>query len=319
MASIAFSGARPGSLDSVSPRALNLMCGRAVVPNAPIEDDPQRNTRMRRSYYEPSPYYEFSTRPAFKAVVPWLIISCVAIFLLQKLPGLKQTAGRFMTTHLALQPLPLLNWRIWQYLTYMFLHGGLLHLLINMLFLYWFGREIETIFGARRFLTFYLTAGVIGGAAHKLFAVANMLPHPVLGASGAVLAVLVAFAVFFPDSRILFLFIFPMKMKHFVLLLVALDLFAVITLTQNGIASMAHLGGAAYGFIYVKYGAGIREALGNWGSRYLPTSETRRARTRARLQFILDKTRTGGLDSLTPREVQFLRKLRGKSREENRP
>jgi hypothetical protein len=133
----------------------------------------------------------------------------------------------------------------------MFLHGGLFHLLFNMLALWMFGMELETIWGSRRFLVFYLVCGLAAGVANILVAPLLGQTAPTVGASGAVFGVLIAFAMLFPDRPIYLYLLLPVKAKYLVTAYIALELFFGITNTTDGIAHVAHLGGAAAGFLLV--------------------------------------------------------------------
>jgi len=150
------------------------------------------------------------------------------------------------------------SFEIWQLVTYSFLHGGLTHLLFNMLALFMFGGDLERVWGGRRFLIYYLVC-VISAAVAQL-AVAAMAggpPHPTIGASGGVFGLLLAFGMLYPRRMIMLLFPpIPMPAWLFVTLYGALELFLGITGTQSGVAHFAHLGGMAGGFIMLQVSRG---------------------------------------------------------------
>ena len=204
-------------------------------------------------------YPRYSTRSTFSndnfpPGVKWLLIINTAIFLVCYLagPGLQ----RHVLTLLALTASGVVGIPpfIWQVFTYMFVHFGTWHLLFNMLALWMFGMPIERTWGTRRFLKFYLTAGVAAGVC---VLIANMLVGdwgiPTIGASGAVFGILVAFGMLFPDAVLLMFFLFPMKAKHAVMIYVALDLLATFG-PNTGVATMAHLGGAAFAYVTLRRG-----------------------------------------------------------------
>jgi membrane associated rhomboid family serine protease len=151
-----------------------------------------------------------------------------------------------LVPYLALIPARLLT-QPWSLLTYMFVHAGFFHLLFNMLALFFFGPPLEQRWGASQFLKFYLLAG-LGGALLSLVFPNQMI----VGASGAVYGVMVAFAVYWPENPIYIYGIFPIKAKWLVLFLVGLSLFYSLTGGASGVAHLAHLGGAAAGFFYLK-------------------------------------------------------------------
>jgi membrane associated rhomboid family serine protease len=147
------------------------------------------------------------------------------------------------------------SFQIWQLVSYGFLHGGLTHLLFNMLALYMFGGEIERLLGTRRYLAYYL-ACVVGAAVAQMIVVGGMNrpPVPTLGASGGVFGLLLAFGMAFPQRRIMLLFPpIPMPAWLFVTLYGALELYLGVTGTRQGVAHFAHLGGMAAGYVLLMY------------------------------------------------------------------
>jgi membrane associated rhomboid family serine protease len=154
------------------------------------------------------------------------------------------------------------GFEVWQLLTYGFLHGGLTHLFFNMFALYMFGGEIERLFGARRFLTYYLVC-VVGAAIAQLVVISNLdsRPVPTVGASGGVFGLLLAFGMAFPQRRIMLLFPpIPMPAWLFVTLYGLLELYLGVTGSGQGVAHFAHLGGMVAGFILLLRWRGNRRA-----------------------------------------------------------
>ena len=146
---------------------------------------------------------------------------------------------------------------IWQLVTYMFLHGGISHILFNMLTLWMMGTELEHKWGTRFFTKFYFVCGIGAGLTHVLlgilpFGFANQFYYPLtIGASGAIFGLLLAYAVYFPTRPILMFFIFPVPAKYFVMILGAIQLMLAAG-GGGGIAYTAHLGGIATGYLYLK-------------------------------------------------------------------
>jgi membrane associated rhomboid family serine protease len=148
--------------------------------------------------------------------------------------------------------------RLWQPVTYMFLHAGPTHILFNMLGLWMFGVELERMWGTRFFLRYYAVTGI--GAAVTTIVVA-LLPFGVtaqtyntvtVGASGALFGILLAFALYFPERPILMAFLFPIPAKYFVIIIGALSYFS----SPGGVAHAAHLGGVIFGYLYLRGGRG---------------------------------------------------------------
>jgi len=150
-----------------------------------------------------------------------------------------------------------------QIATHMFMHGGLMHLLFNMLALYWFGTMVETVWGPKRFLLYYLICGLGAWAIHmgiQWWELEQMGIDPttwngaMLGASGAVFGVMVAFAISFPNMEIRLLFPpIALKAKYFVPIMAAAELFFGVGGVSTGIAHFAHLGGALTGIILIAF------------------------------------------------------------------
>jgi membrane associated rhomboid family serine protease len=153
----------------------------------------------------------------------------------------------------------------WQVVTYGFLHGGLLHLVLNMYALWLFGTRLEYLWGSRRFAAYYLVC-VIGAALAQMVVSEISLAqggdaYPVLGASGGVFGVLLAFGLTFPEARLMLLFPpIPIKAKWFVLIYGVIELTAGVTGTLEGVAHFAHLGGMLTGLLLL-----YRWRLGPWG------------------------------------------------------
>lgn len=146
----------------------------------------------------------------------------------------------------------------WQLVTYSFLHGGWLHLFVNMFALYMFGGPIEALFGAKRFLGLYFASVITAAITQLVFAaVAGGEPFPTIGASGGIFGVLLAYAMYFPNRTIMLLIPpIPMPAWLFVLLYGLLELFFGVTGTEAGVAHFAHLGGMAGAWLLIQYWRG---------------------------------------------------------------
>jgi len=208
---------------------------------------------------------------------------------------------------------------IWQLVTYMFLHGGTWHLVMNMFILWMFGSELERTWGTREFLKFYFVAGVGAGLVNLIFGVFNPATShiPVIGASGAIYGILVAYAMLFPERYVYIYFLIPVKVKFLVIFLVALEFLS--TYRADGIAHFAHLGGALFGFLYLKQN--WRWKLRKWSPEELVRriKEAQAAKkSQGEKEFmeevdeILDKINRVGYENLTRREKKILDKASDK-------
>lgn len=226
--------------------------------------------------------------------------------------------------------------RPWTFLTYMFLHASILHILFNMLMLFVFGPSVEERMGGRSFIVFYLLCGA-GGAAFS-FALQQLVPVPlIIGASGAVLGVAVAFAWYWPNHPV---FVFPLPdpipTKWLVTFLVAFDLVLALLGASTGVAHLAHLGGVGTALLYLKgqdwwatrgerrgrqysessvlvsqpprarRGGSMSPATQRSKSRPRPEPD---ARANAEVDRVLDKIIASGVESLTPAERKFLTEI----------
>ncbi len=200
------------------------------------------------------------TRPNnFPPVIKNLIIINVLFFLatnilvpnLFSFPGYERDG---LMAFFGLFPIQHPYFRPYQLFTHMFTHAGFGHLFFNMFNLWMFGRILENVWGAKRFLTFYLICGIAAAAAHLTFQYITGGYSYAVGASGAVMGVLVAFAYLFPNTELMFIFFpVPIKAKWIVMAMIAFDLFGGLGSGADGIAHWAHLGGAACGFLLVLY------------------------------------------------------------------
>jgi len=256
---------------------------------------------------------------------PWvkgLIIANAVVYFLT----ITVFMGPWLFDVFAFQPQEIAR-RWWTPVTYMFLHGGFLHLAFNMLMLFFFGPAVEDRMGGYRFASYYLVAG-LGGA---VLSFGLMLTTPVAmvyGASGAVFGVALAFAMYWPDAPVyIFPLPMPIKAKWLVIFLATLSLVAAILGARDGVGHLAHLGGFLFGFLFLRSETVIRERGREISSRQqlahvVPPARRRAERSpepqhqtagRAReserhdeLDRVLDKISESGLDSLTPEERRLL-------------
>jgi membrane associated rhomboid family serine protease len=210
--------------------------------------------------------FSFGPGPV-STVLKTLIGANVAMFLLEQIAP--TTIGLF-----GLRPMEVReSFWLWQLVSYMFLHGSLLHILFNMLALWMFGAELERIWGSNEFLKFYFVTGTGAGILTVLF---SFLPFDfsqqlyysnVIGASGAIYGLLLAYALYFPHRPIYMYFVFPVPARIFVLIMGAIAFYESLSPSNGGIANATHLGGLLVGYLYLK-GARTRP-LGELKYRYL--------------------------------------------------
>jgi membrane associated rhomboid family serine protease len=198
-------------------------------------------------------YYTNSTRVFFGGpvtrTVKLLIIVNVAAFLLQSASHL--LGGNFIELYFGLVPTSVTHdLMLWQFVTYMFLHGGIFHLFFNMLTLFMFGNDLERNWGTTPFLNYYFVTGI--GAGVCSWVVAPNSWAVVIGASGAIYGLLLAYGMLYPNRIVLLNFLFPIKIKWLVLIVGAIAFFSSVTGSEPGVANIAHLGGMLVGFLFLK-------------------------------------------------------------------
>jgi len=241
-----------------------------------------------------------------------LLIANGVVYLLQYFIGPQMILGLGLIPRWAWSRLFL-----WQFATYMFLHGGFFHLLINMYALWVFGTEVERMWGARAFYRYYFITGIGAGVIHTLITPLSMIPT--IGASGAVLGVLTAFAVMFPDREItlLLFFILPVRMRArtLALLFAGMSLFSGVLGSTDGVAHFAHLGGMLVGYLYMKHDwqfVALKERYRHWRQkrrmRVVRQKEENLDKLRRLVDQVLDKANEVGMENLTRDEKLLLKK-----------
>ena len=194
------------------------------------------------SYYR----YRFSFGYGLTPIIKKLMIVMGAVFLLQMV----------MSSHISfyLGLVPILVWKkyfLWQLATYIFLHGGITHLLFNLLALWMFGGELESYWGSRKFLRYFLFCGIGAGICTVIFTPYQFIP--VIGASGAIYGILLAFGWLFPNRLIYIYLLFPIPAKYMVIIFGLIELFSSMEGTGGGVAHLTHLGGLLFGLSYMAY------------------------------------------------------------------
>lgn len=174
-----------------------------------------------------------------------LVAINVGVYVLQLL------AGNSVVASFALIPRLVADFEIWRLFTYQFLHGGVLHLGLNMLMLWMFGAELENRWGQRFFLKYYFLCAVGGGLLFTLVRWGTMVPS--VGASGAIYGILMAYGMWFPNRQLYLFMMFPMRARHLVFFFMVLEFLQTLESPGSGIAHAAHLGGMAFGYAYLRW------------------------------------------------------------------
>jgi membrane associated rhomboid family serine protease len=276
---------------------------------------------------------DYMRRPAFHGprisfTIALLIVNTI-IFLIQLMASHSLRGSEIEWNYFALSLTGMKHGYVWQLLTFQFMHASWMHLIFNSIAIFFFGRQIETIFGSARFLSLYFASGVFGGLVQILFAlVFPSFDAPVVGASAGGYGLVAAFAVMNWTERFtIFFYFIPIAMRGRTLLWVILALAGGGLLMGNtGVANAAHLGGILTGFFFARrilHGSWPGPRLNiNWpqwkfSSRKPPVvkSETESSADeflQNEVDPILEKISAHGLQSLTKRERDILEKARTK-------
>jgi membrane associated rhomboid family serine protease len=271
----------------------------------------------------------FSHEPInFKNMPPaikLLIVMNTAVFALSFVVG-----GHFFDMFGLVPQHVLVDRWVWQPVTYLFIHGGFMHLLFNLFALWMFGMPVEAQWGQAEFLKYYFLCG-LGAAAASV----AMAPHslvPVIGASGPVYGMLVAFAMLYPDAVVYLYFLIPVKAAHMAIIFGLIEFFSGATGSNPGVARFAHLGGMVTGYVYIRWWWVIKlrtkTLYQSLVDKDAPRARAPRrvaaakpalaeAQERAEAQMaeidrILDKILVSGIDSLTDEEKTIMRKYSDK-------
>ncbi|MDR1637641.1 MAG: rhomboid family intramembrane serine protease [Treponema sp.] len=199
-------------------------------------------------------------RYSYNGAVLWLIGINILVFFAEQVFGQRWILNRFAMIPAAVR----INHSFWTFLTYMFLHDGFSHIFFNMFALFIFGSQVERQMGSKEFLLFYLVTGILAGVfSFAVYYLTGSYFIVLLGASGAVFAVLLAYAVFFPNAVIYIWGILPLRAPVLVLGFTALELFFSITGPDGRIAHLTHLAGFGFAWLYFLFRLGINP-LRSW-------------------------------------------------------
>jgi len=264
---------------------------------------------MRYQYTSPGFRQGFS-RPTFTipSGVKLLVIINIVVFILTELSGQRN----MLFSSFGLVPNQVwTNFKVWQLFTYLFVHGGFLHIFFNMFVLWMFGKDLEMQWGKNEFLLFYFTCGIGAGLMTVLFSVNSIVP--IVGASGAIYGLLVAYGFTYPNRMVYLYGLFPLKVKYMVLGLGVIAFFASLSANQSNVSHITHLSGMIIGVLYIYF-------IFNWKNIKMEYYRLRlknlKQKTSAqndeevlmkkKVDEILDKLNASGWDSLTEQEEKYL-------------
>ena len=229
--------------------------------------------------------YRFDIGSYFPRAIKTICIACIVVFTLQEITPLlfHEDTSYYWNAWLGLAPANIFfHGRIWQPLTYLFLHGSFTHILFNLLYLAMFGAALEHTWGAKKFYTYYFICGIGAGLTDVLVRTLlvawgvskhDLLSIPTIGASGAIYGVLLAVAITMPHRQV---WVFPLpvtvSMRIFVAAMGALEFFSTIGSSGDGVSHVCHLGGMLVGYVYLRRGSflyNFRNYFSDWQKRRL--------------------------------------------------
>ena len=264
-------------------------------------------------------------------ICKWLIGANIVVYLIQKV------AGEPFTDALQLDVEKVFfHGEAWRLLTHAFLHSpnDPLHIVFNMLFLWWFGADVEDLYGPKEFLAFYLSAALVAALTFSAAFLAGLGPvGRAVGASGAIMAVVIVCACHYPTRTMYFMFFLPMPLWVMALLYVGYDAYSLLGGREAGVGVAAHLGGAAFGFAYYRMNWRINPLLQGWWPsvtawrrraarphlrvyreerpepvRAAVASDADEDRITAEMDAVLEKISRVGRQNLTPDELEVLQR-----------
>ena len=252
--------------------------------------------------------YARMAMPKITPVVKWLLIINVAVFLPTILiPGLRVIIFKWFSVF----PVTLgMTLQFWRQITYQFLHVGPWHIFWNMMVLYFFGPMLERHWGSKKFLTFYLVCGAMGGLLYPFLVLVGWLgAAPLVGASGSILGMLAAGGILFPNMIVLVMFVIPVKLRILAIIFAAISVITLLRPDQftNAGGQAAHLGGMVAGAVYVfsqswrdKFRLKMRS--GAWQKKM-----SSQRNLQVEVDRVLEKVHSEGIQSLTMKEKRILR------------
>ena len=240
--------------------------------------------------------------------VKLLLIINIAIFVLMELSGQKSILFQLF----GLVPRSVLQeYRLWQTFTYLFLHGGWIHILFNMLVLWMFGKDLEMDWGKNEFLIFYFVCGIGSGLITVLANINS--PIVIVGASGSIYGVLVAYGFTYPNRTVYLYGVFPLKVKYVVLGFGVIAFLASLSAAQSKVSHITHLSGMIIGIIYILFNIRWRNIRLLYIKMRLSSikgkqnnQEDEKNHIKMQVDKILDKLNDQGWESLTSQEEEFL-------------
>ena len=240
--------------------------------------------------------------------VKLLLIINIIVFILAELSGQRST---FFLSFGLVPNMVLSQYKIWQIFTYSFIHGGFFHIFFNMFVLWMFGKDLENQWGTKDFLIYYFVCGMGAGFITILFGINSIIP--IVGASGAIYGLLVAYGFTYPNRLVYLYGLFPLKVKHMVLGLGVIAFFASMSASQSNISHITHISGMIIGLIMMYFNlswSGLKMWYFKFRLKKISQQSTinndKEKQMRQKVDEILDKLNDNGWESITAKEEKYL-------------
>lgn len=283
-----------------------------------------------------------SSNPYWTPGVRFLILANIVVFgiqiLFMLLPAQWVSPG-ILLEYFALSPERVVqDFWVWQLVTSAFLHDDRtpFHILVNMLTLYFFGFMVERHYGKRKFLMFYFACAVFASLVYTVFHFIGQTRTLAVGASGAIMGVMMLTACLYPHNTVYLDFLFPMRLRTMIWIVIGINLYMALLAPPGEIAAVAHLGGLLFGYLYYRWGETVLRFWGQWENRWqeqpvkqqhkrhlelfsddepsekckVPPQRPKKSYVELRdeVDRLLEKISQKGIYSLTPQEREFLKK-----------
>lgn len=268
-------------------------------------------------------YYHSPTSQHMTPGVQRIMMCTIAVFAIQVI-ATSVVKTSFIEDYFALTPQNAIeNFWIWQFFTHGFMHNVLSfwHIFFNMLALFFFGHVVERRYGTRKFYICYVGCIVFAAIIHAINAYINTSAGiPAVGASGAIMGILMVAACLMPHATVYFMFIIPMRMRTLIWILIGFELYNALMHPHSSVSAAAHLGGLAAGYLFFRYGQGVIEWIDRFEMQMEKQNKIQEQKKyknmRGKVDDLLDKINTNGIHSLSEKEKDFLKKASKKYRDD---
>ena len=266
-------------------------------------------------------YHQYSGNSYVTPGVKRIMTFTIVVFIIQVITTKMNLS--FVDDYFAFNPQKAIeSFWIWQFFTHGFMHNvfDIWHIFFNMLALFFFGHIVERYYGTRKFYISYMTCMVIAAIVHAIDAYINKNAGiNAVGASGAIMGVLMVAACLMPHATVYFMFVIPMRMRTLIWIIIGFELYNAIMMPNSSVSAAAHLGGLGAGYLFFRYGQRVVSWLDQLEMQMEKQNKVQEEKKyknmRGKVDDLLDKINTNGIHSLSDKEKDFLKKASKKYRD----